>query len=122
MAGLGKHEMRERGRAFKPGAWDDKDGTREACWQAKASSVDFHSSSVKANTRLQRLFPLWAAQQQELVSEMAGSSPGDLHPVRSATAFRTGRGRCFGLVHRECKDGQRNSQKGTQEAASGYVY
>src|ERR1700740_2808524 len=49
MAGLGKHEMREGGRAFKPGAWDDKDGTRTACWQAKASSFDFHSSSVKAN-------------------------------------------------------------------------
>ena len=81
MAGLGKHELRERGRAFKPGAWDDKDGTREACWQAKASSFDFHSSGVKANTRLRRLFPIWAAQQQELFSEMAGSSPGATIPT-----------------------------------------
>src|SRR6516162_4429997 len=24
MAGLGNHEMRERGRAFKPGAWDKR--------------------------------------------------------------------------------------------------
>ena len=47
--------------------------------------------------------------QKWLAAALVTSIPSGAQPLR------TGRGRCFGLVPRECKDGQRNSQKGRKK-------
>src|SRR5215469_8062143 len=87
MAGLGKHEMREGGRAFKPGAHDDKDGARGGLLASSLASIFIPQALREYSFEVGADPALGPPNKQELVPKMAGSSPGDFHPFRSANCI-----------------------------------